>query len=55
MEIITYIMTHYMEILGAGVGLLGSLVVILALIPGEQPGESKLKSLYAAGKKLIKK
>lgn len=37
MDVITYITTHFQEILAALGGLLSSLLVIAMLIPGEQP------------------
>lgn len=37
MDVITYITTHFQEILAALGGLLSSLLVIAMLIPGDQP------------------
>lgn len=44
-EIGQYAVAHYVEIAAALGALLGGVVAVLAIIPGEQPGESKLKSI----------
>ena len=55
MEVVNFLMSNYMEVLGALLLVLGGVVALLKLVPGEQPGESLLVRIYSSLKKLVGK